>query len=167
MLKWGRCLCATCRKKGKMGTTTRPTPQNPVVKILCEDCTLQDLSLRHRISIKEAKKKHERSAKTQSILAKIIVERFQEETGKKIPKKLDAIREVLQPGMEWWNNVSESEKNRIEEMSKDEQKEYFRKAPLIEAPKVPIVREDHTGRNDPCSCGSGKKYKKCCLGKIE
>jgi len=22
------------------------------------------------------------------------------------------------------------------------------------------------GRNDPCSCGSGKKYKKCCLGKV-
>jgi uncharacterized protein len=22
-----------------------------------------------------------------------------------------------------------------------------------------------TGRNDPCPCGSGKKYKKCCLGK--
>lgn len=23
------------------------------------------------------------------------------------------------------------------------------------------------GRNDPCSCGSGKKYKSCCLGKVE
>ena len=23
------------------------------------------------------------------------------------------------------------------------------------------------GRNDPCSCGSGKKYKKCCLVSIE
>lgn len=22
-----------------------------------------------------------------------------------------------------------------------------------------------TGRNDPCPCGSGKKFKKCCLGK--
>ncbi len=22
------------------------------------------------------------------------------------------------------------------------------------------------GRNDPCPCGSGKKYKKCCLEKI-
>jgi len=22
-----------------------------------------------------------------------------------------------------------------------------------------------TGRNDPCPCGSGLKYKKCCLGK--
>ena len=21
------------------------------------------------------------------------------------------------------------------------------------------------GRNDPCSCGSGKKYKKCCINK--
>lgn len=24
---------------------------------------------------------------------------------------------------------------------------------------------DKTGRNDPCPCGSGKKYKRCCLGK--
>src|SRR5216683_2320001 len=23
----------------------------------------------------------------------------------------------------------------------------------------------HTGRNNPCPCGSGKKYKKCCLDK--
>ena len=27
----------------------------------------------------------------------------------------------------------------------------------------PIVREEpKVGRNDPCPCGSGKKYKKCC-----
>ncbi|MBC8391880.1 MAG: SEC-C domain-containing protein, partial [Deltaproteobacteria bacterium] len=26
------------------------------------------------------------------------------------------------------------------------------------APKV--------GRNDPCPCGSGKKFKKCCLKKV-
>jgi preprotein translocase subunit SecA len=27
----------------------------------------------------------------------------------------------------------------------------------------PIVRETpKIGRNDPCPCGSGKKYKKCC-----
>ncbi|WP_202931241.1 SEC-C metal-binding domain-containing protein [Oceanospirillum linum] len=25
------------------------------------------------------------------------------------------------------------------------------------------VTEKNTGRNDPCPCGSGKKYKKCCL----
>jgi SEC-C motif-containing protein len=26
----------------------------------------------------------------------------------------------------------------------------------------PIVRGPKIGRNDPCPCGSGKKYKKCC-----
>ncbi len=30
-------------------------------------------------------------------------------------------------------------------------------------PAVNPVRD--VGRNDPCPCGSGKKYKKCCLGK--
>jgi hypothetical protein len=25
----------------------------------------------------------------------------------------------------------------------------------------PVVRQEQPGRNDPCSCGSGKKYKKC------
>jgi uncharacterized protein len=28
---------------------------------------------------------------------------------------------------------------------------------------VPYRAGPHTGRNDPCPCGSGKKYKKCCL----
>ncbi|MEG2540052.1 MAG: SEC-C metal-binding domain-containing protein, partial [Clostridium sp.] len=25
-----------------------------------------------------------------------------------------------------------------------------------------VVKEDKIGRNEPCTCGSGKKYKKCC-----
>lgn len=28
-----------------------------------------------------------------------------------------------------------------------------------------VVKGEQFGRNDPCPCGSGKKYKKCCLGK--
>lgn len=31
-----------------------------------------------------------------------------------------------------------------------------------EQPKQPIVKGKKVGRNDPCPCGSGKKYKKCC-----
>jgi SEC-C motif domain protein len=27
---------------------------------------------------------------------------------------------------------------------------------------APLQRLEKIGRNDPCSCGSGKKYKKCC-----
>jgi uncharacterized protein YecA (UPF0149 family) len=30
-------------------------------------------------------------------------------------------------------------------------------------PKTPIVRTSaKIGRNDPCPCGNGRKYKKCC-----
>ncbi len=28
----------------------------------------------------------------------------------------------------------------------------------------PVVKPDEPGRNDPCPCGSGKKYKRCCGG---
>ncbi|HBT47841.1 MAG TPA: preprotein translocase subunit SecA [Peptococcaceae bacterium] len=31
-----------------------------------------------------------------------------------------------------------------------------------EGPRQPVRREQKIGRNDPCPCGSGKKYKKCC-----
>ena len=31
--------------------------------------------------------------------------------------------------------------------------------------KKPVVKSDKVGRNDPCPCGSGKKYKHCCLDK--
>ena len=33
---------------------------------------------------------------------------------------------------------------------------------LEQLPVAPIHVEAHVGRNDPCPCGSGKKYKKCC-----
>ena len=34
--------------------------------------------------------------------------------------------------------------------------------------KRPVKRTaEKIGRNDPCPCGSGKKYKNCCMGKDE
>ncbi len=33
---------------------------------------------------------------------------------------------------------------------------------LQQMPTKTTVLEKTPGRNDPCSCGSGKKYKKCC-----
>ncbi len=32
----------------------------------------------------------------------------------------------------------------------------------IESQRVRQRRRDKTGRNQPCPCGSGKKFKKCC-----
>lgn len=38
-------------------------------------------------------------------------------------------------------------------------------APQKEKSKEPTFTTKTVGRNDPCPCGSGKKYKKCCLNK--
>nr|WP_300093720.1 SEC-C metal-binding domain-containing protein [Sedimentibacter sp.] len=51
-------------------------------------------------------------------------------------------------GMEEWSNIFDEEKR------KEIKKDYNRS-------KI-VVKGDKVGRNDPCPCGSGKKYKKCC-----
>lgn len=48
-----------------------------------------------------------------------------------------------------------------EKQSNEKENEYDRWFPT-----QPIINtEPKVGRNAPCPCGSGKKYKKCCLGK--
>ncbi|WP_130833857.1 YecA/YgfB family protein [[Erwinia] mediterraneensis] len=34
---------------------------------------------------------------------------------------------------------------------------------VVPQPQQPVIAEPKTGRNDPCPCGSGKKFKQCCL----
>jgi uncharacterized protein len=34
---------------------------------------------------------------------------------------------------------------------------------LFASARVPVIAKPKAGRNEPCPCGSGKKYKKCCL----
>lgn len=33
----------------------------------------------------------------------------------------------------------------------------------VPVPQQPVIADAKPGRNDPCPCGSGKKYKQCCL----
>ncbi len=53
--------------------------------------------------------------------------------------------------LEEWNNIFD------EKQRKEIKKEYNRSKTVVKGEKI--------GRNDPCPCGSGKKYKKCCLNK--
>lgn len=58
------------------------------------------------------------------------------------------------------------EKNRLDELAKkargkedvEAEKQLVKKAEKVE----PIKAGAAPGRNDPCPCGSGRKYKKCC-----
>ncbi len=55
----------------------------------------------------------------------------------------------------------------IQQFSATEQKESVTKEKsggkkTVEKKSQPIINKQKIGRNDPCPCGSGKKYKKCC-----
>ncbi len=49
---------------------------------------------------------------------------------------------------------------------KPEQEEDIQDLTLVQSKHVETQENEHNiGRNDACYCGSGKKYKKCCLNK--
>ncbi len=48
------------------------------------------------------------------------------------------------------------EKKRVTEIQSEDD------APLPDTPVEQVRAEQTAGRNDPCPCGSRKKYKKCC-----
>lgn len=60
---------------------------------------------------------------------------FNEESWKNDPRMHQALKEIHRIGTKGYRHKAETK-------------------PYIAPPKV--------GRNDPCPCGSGKKYKKCC-----
>lgn len=51
---------------------------------------------------------------------------------------------------------------KVEEIVNEAPKEMFTNSPDEPAKKKPVVNKNKIGRNDPCPCGSKKKYKKCC-----
>ena len=63
-----------------------------------------------------------------------------------------------------------SEPDKFEKRFERKQEEKKRKSTVVSdddapIPDVPVEqahKEAAVGRNDPCPCGSGKKYKKCC-----
>ncbi len=61
--------------------------------------------------------------------------------------------EHIKKRQERWKTEAEK---KVERQYEDESEELL-EPPAQETPKI--------GRNSPCPCGSGKKYKKCCMGK--
>ncbi len=64
-------------------------------------------------------------------------------------------------------NILYPENDRIsKELKLHKRNDFFHRAEFLFSPTEPIRNEfKNIGRNDPCPCGSGKKYKKCCLNK--
>ena len=61
---------------------------------------------------------------------------------------------MVEAKAEWLYGLPQWEQLLPEEKKKELYKKQKASATIVKGPKI--------GRNDPCPCGSGKKYKKCC-----
>lgn len=61
---------------------------------------------------------------------------------------------MVEARAEWLYNLPQWDNLLSEERRKELYKEQKSSTTVVKPPKI--------GRNDPCPCGSGKKYKKCC-----
>lgn len=80
-------------------------------------------------------------------------------------KDINQANEVTQLIMNLSNNTRLWENNGYTPQYIFEKFEKPNLKPLPDKPFRTVIKEKKAGRNDPCPCGSGKKYKKCCLGK--
>jgi len=74
----------------------------------------------------------------------------------------------------WAKAEDEMHKNMLDNLKAQmpkpnkESEERFIKEMIIPPTKKQMERKPpRIGRNEPCPCGSGKKFKKCCLGSIK
>ncbi|HMA85892.1 MAG TPA: preprotein translocase subunit SecA [Desulfosalsimonadaceae bacterium] len=76
----------------------------------------------------------------------------------------DLISRIKEETLKILFRIQISEPSEVSELAQPEEQEMtFSHGEAGQQKKKPVKREgDKVGRNDPCPCGSGKKYKKCC-----
>ncbi|MCX5840064.1 MAG: preprotein translocase subunit SecA [Deltaproteobacteria bacterium] len=76
---------------------------------------------------------------------------------------MDMVYRIKTDTIEKLCRVQIQREEEIEEMQEKQQQDYIMsRGEDTAAPKTVKRDHDKIGRNDPCPCGSGKKYKKCC-----
>lgn len=169
------CICAFCRKTKKVGAKmaagSHEVDQRTLV--ICLDCHLEQIALFHNISKEEALKLH-------NFVSNKVVKPFTEEFKKgylKVMRKssFDSKEEeekVMGQGMHTLYSFLRDKRlyNAFDKLSKDELVEKFHALfsdpRVFNLPSATKVARIKIGRNSPCPCGSGRKYKKCCLNQV-
>lgn len=75
-------------------------------------------------------------------------------------------QEIIKKIEDKYPDIDWSDPNAFNELGEEEAQSVLQElVSMMPTPnRTPYVREERKiGRNELCSCGSGKKYKKCCL----
>ena len=105
--------------------------------------------------------------------ANVDVEQVASQINEEIKKSIENMENKLQTGM-IMDGIAQTEeqkqaKENLNEAVGINQEQIMQAMANYKATHTPKIKEYKIGRNDPCPCASGKKYKNCCLstGKYE
>ena len=118
------------------------------VKKIVDDATVELVELKYMLAVAYLKNEDMNKAE------RLLTELYRETKDEGIEEVLSMLHEVKQQvGLEYgWQSYS----------GRESRSEWDK--PMGEV--VPFRREkEKIGRNAPCPCGSGKKFKQCCMGK--
>lgn len=122
-----------------------------VIKVMCEKVFLENVNI-YRKQINLIEDEYPKIyARLKVFLKKAFDKNLRSKMIKDCEKYLNKNKDIV--------NIFREEQafDNYEENYDDDEEDYFDEV------QMPIVREEpKIGRNDPCPCGSGKKYKKCC-----
>jgi len=165
VLDGGMCICACCGEKKKIGGFI-PVAATINEGVRCVDCMNVLAAEQHGINVEEATLRREKMLETTRLMNRICIERYLKECGKEEFESIVEANTVLQHVVHAWNSLSTEERKRVEKLPVKEQQRYFKELPIDFKSLIHIGKFGKPGRNDPCLCGSGKKFKKCCLQKL-
>ena len=101
------------------------------------------------------------------------IEKLRKQINEEIKKSIENMENKLQTGM-IMDGIAQTEeqkqaKENLNEAVGINQEQIMQAMANYKAAHTPKIKEYKIGRNDTCPCGSGKKYKNCCLstGKYE
>ncbi|MEK7377107.1 MAG: SEC-C metal-binding domain-containing protein [Candidatus Margulisiibacteriota bacterium] len=154
----GKCVCDICGKTARMGGLLGPMSKDP--QIACYDCMMRITAEEKGISIAEAKRQREKMFKVSNLFNRIKIEEYLSAANKGVFDGIDEANEAIRYIMNVWNTFDKEEKAAFEQNSDKELAAIYGN---IKMNWKYLLKKPGQGRNEPCACGSGKKYKKCCL----
>lgn len=160
ILEGGLCQCDVCGKKSKLGGFLNPMSPDP--QVACYDCMIRMFAKEKGISIAAAEKQRNDDLRVSRLFTDCKMKEYLAIA--KDFKNIDEANKILQYVTYVWNTFDNKEKDRMA-MKKDEAL-----MALFENVKMNwncLMDKPPQKRNDICACGSGRKYKVCCLVREE
>ena len=162
ILDGGQCICGICGKKGKMGGFADAMSKQP--RVACYDCMLKMSAKEKGISVEQAEKERNEALRLCHLFIQVKMEEYLAASGQKELSSLEEANRVIGYITHVWNTFSKKEKDAMHRKKQQDLSILFQTTKMN---WQYLGERPQQHRNDPCACGSGKKYKVCCLMREE